>query len=107
MSVSWNTRWWLPSRWSDGRGRPSVLLLSCNDLALMTQLVAALYHKCADLAGPEGSISRSDAGVTRVAVFIEAPDDSGAPTPWQGHGGDVVYDSPASYRVLGFVSVDA
>jgi hypothetical protein len=106
MSVPWNQRWWLDSRWSQAGTRPGVLLLSCDNLALMTQLVAALYHKCADVADPEGRISRGDASPPRVAVFIDAYDGSGQPPPWQGHGGDVVYDSPAAYRILGFVSVD-
>jgi hypothetical protein len=107
MSVRWNERWWLDNRWSQDRARPSVLLLSCNNLAFMTQVVGALYHKCADLAGPEGAISSGDASPPRIAVFIEAYDGSGTPPAWQGHSGDIVYDSPAAYRVLGLVSIDA
>jgi len=82
-------------------------LLSANDLALMTQLVAALYHKASDIADPQGRIDATDARAPRMAIFIGAYDDAGQPPTWQGHSGDILYDSPAAYRICGFVSIDA
>jgi len=106
MKVRRDQRWWLDNRFGQSGSSTRVLLLSCNDIALMLSLVGALYRKCQGGAGPEIGISGGDPGVARVAVFIEPVDGAGPPTPWQGHSGDIVYDSPAAYRVLGFVSVD-
>jgi hypothetical protein len=72
----------------------------------MLSLVGALYKKCSGGASPEGSVRTGNPGAPGVAVFIQAYDGSGTPPSWQGHSGDIVYDSPASYRVTGFVSID-
>jgi len=86
--------------------RPSVLLLSCDDLALMQQLIGALDGECARGAEPEIAVDRPNPSTTRVAVFIEALYIAGSPAAWQGRSGEIGYDSPAAYRILGFVSVD-
>jgi hypothetical protein len=86
--------------------RPGVLLLSCDDLALVQQLVGALDGECGRGPEPEAAVDRPNSSATRVAVFIEALYIAGSPAAWQGRSGDIGYDSPAAYRILGFVSVD-
>ena len=81
-------------------------MLSCSDLDLVQKLVGALDGECARGAEPEIAVDRPNPSTTRVAVFIEALYIAGSPAAWQGRSGDIGYDSPAAYRILGFVSVD-
>ena len=81
-------------------------MLSCSDLDLMQKLVGALDGECAGGTQPQIAVDSPNASATRVAVFIEALYIAGSPAAWQGRSGDIGYDSPAAYRVLGFVSVD-
>lgn len=84
---------------------PAVLMLSCEDLAVMQAAVSALKRE----AGPTpcSELAHGDPGfqVTRVAVFIEALYVNGAPAAWRGSAGDVEYSADASYRLLGYVSL--
>jgi len=110
MSLPWHVRWWHAALGQSAdqslEPRPSVLLLACQDRYLMGELVAALQNICRDYPGPEVTGRSADASTARVAVFIYPTDPSGNPTPWEGRSGDIGYDAPASFRLLGFVSVD-
>lgn len=85
--------------------RPSVLLLSTDDCDLVAALVGALDCEHPDVADPQSTIGRANTATARVAVFIEALYLSGKPAPWKWSDGGVVYDSPATYRILGVVSI--
>lgn len=71
----------------------------------MRALVGALDCEHPNDASPQVAVGGSNAGVPRVALFIYPEDPSGNPTPWEWSDGGIVYDSPAAYRVLGFVSI--
>jgi hypothetical protein len=72
----------------------------------MQALVAALDCEHPNLASPQVAVGGSNASTPRVALFIQAKDNAGTPTAWQGRSGDIVYDSPATFELLGFVSID-